>query len=506
MNLAESLGHIWRQMNAPAGSRVSTFGYDAVTDVKKRKMASPTNRAEDIELQQSQRDQINAQARDAMRNFSIARWTIGKHLDFVARHTFICDTGDEAFDTAAQDLMEEFSMDPRNCDVMGRHTLPRIMRMTEARAALDGDHILLPLNNGLIQQVETDRLRSVLGVGSDKFEVHGIKLNKQGRALSYKIWEREIFGGYSNPVDVPASQVLFHGYYPTERSDQVRGIGLIAAGLNDFCDAYEWQDLTKAAAKLRAAFGMIVTSEAVDGLGDHTEIEESAPILDQYVNEIECEPKAKYEVDLGKGPFKLEMDPGEDLKFVTDDSPSVQTTEFFKSTLSFALKSFDIPLCFYDESLTNFFGQRAALILYLESCKSKRQNLVANILAPLARWLLIRWIAQGRLRLPANAKIERIPFCWEPAGCPYWNPSQEINADIQAIQSGLGDWESIYLERTGHDWYRAMRKLKRQQEFLKAEGILLDPKIIDLLPIMMDPDQMGASSPLSALRKGGLAI
>jgi len=477
-----------REYLSGSAAGVSSFGYDAVEDTKKRKQSSPNLRSEDIELQQSQRQQLQAQARDSMRNFSIARWAIGKHLDFVSRFAFASQTK-TSFDYELQSLMEEYSNEPTECDVMGRHTLDRIVRMSEARAVIDGDHLLLKLKDGRIQQVESDRLRSEYGIGIRDGEVHGVKINKQGRAISYKIWNRETWGGYADPVNVPADGVVFHGYFPTERSDQVRGIGLIAAGLNDFVDAYEWQDLTKATAKLRTAFGMIVTSNAVEGLGDHSITTESQDATDTAQN------AAKYEVDMGKGPFKLEMDPGEDVKFLYDDSPSQNTFEFFKSTIGFALKSLDIPLSFYDEGLTNFFGQRAALILYLESCKTKRKNLVMNVLRPLTRWKITQWVAQGRLRLPANGDINKIPFAWHPAGVPYWNPSQEINADIQAIQAGLGNWEDIYLERTGRDWFADMLRLKEQQKFIADNEISLDPKVLQLVPVT-------DSNPLNTLPTG----
>jgi capsid protein len=490
---------------------VTSFGYDAVSDVKKRRMSSPNLRSEDIELLQAQRQQLNAQARDSMRNFAIARWAVGKHLDFVSRHSFICQTGDPTFDRQAQSLMEWFSHEPANCDIQARHTLDRIVRMTEARAVLDGDHLLLKLDSEKIQQVESDRLRGLLGVGIDDTHVHGVELDKFGRAKRYQIWTRNLYGGYKDPEYVSADDVLFHAYYPNERSDQVRGIGLITAGLNDFVDAYEWQDLTKAAAKLRTAFGMIVTSDAVDGLGEHYETPTAPPAdeqYDPYGNILAANPgRGKYEVELGKGPFKLEMDPGEDVKFLTDDSPSSETFEFFKSTIGFALKALDIPLCFYDEGLTNFFGQRAALIVYLESCKTKRRNLVTNVLRPLTKWLLVRWIASGRLKLPAGADINRIAFAWHPAGVPYWNPVQEVSADIQQIQAGLGNWEDIYLERTGRDWYADILRLKKQQDFIKTNGVLLDPKTIQFIQIASDPAAVGGSNPLSTLPTfGGLAL
>lgn len=470
----------------PKGSR-EQYGYDAVDDPKKRRQATPTARSEDFELNAAKRRQLIAQANDCMRNFAIARWAVGKHLDFVSRFTFSSQTKTQ-FDYDLQTLMEEYSNEPTLCDIAARHTLQRMVRMTEASAVVRGDHLLAKLKTGQLQQIESDRIRDNVGMVTEDM-VHGVKLDPFGRALSYQVWRRMRAGNYEFERELAADDVLFHAYYPTERSDQVRGIGLITAGLNDFVDAYEWQDLTKATAKLRTAFAMIVTSNALDGLGETT------------TNDTDpTEPK--YEVDMGKGPFKLELDPGEDVKFLYDESPSANTFDFFKSTIGFALKALDIPLSFYDEALTNFFGQRAALMLYLESCKTKRRNLIQNILQPFTRWKILQWVAQGRLRVPPNGDINKVPFAWHPAGVPYWNPTQEINADIQSIGAGLGNWEDIYLERTGRDWFADMRRRKEQTDFLDELGIVLDPKVIQVMQVASDPNQFGNSSPLAALPGG----
>jgi len=483
----ERIAAAWRTLR-------SSLGYHIVEDADRRNQANPSIRSEDLELQASQRQQLVAEANDCLRNFAIARWAVGKHLDFVARHSFTCQTK-TSFDSAVQDLMEEWTHDPDQCDIMGRHTFDRIVRMTEARAAVIGDHLLLKLTSGHLQQVETDRLRDDVGMSIDEFKTHGVWTNQFGKAEFYNVWERVRYGGYKNPRQIPADAACFHGYWPNERSDQVRGIGLITAGLADFIDAYEWQDLTKAVAKLRTAFGVVVTSEALDGLGRHEEIPDEE--ADEEAEDA-APAQPKYKVDLGRGPFKFELDPGEDMKFLRDESPSQDTFQFFKSTIGFALKALDIPLCFYDEGLTNFFGQRAALVLYLESCKTKRQNLRVNVLDPITRWKIAQWIAQGRLQLPANGSIGKIPFAWHPAGVPYWNPSQEINADIQAIGGGLGNYEDIYLERTGRDWFADMLRLKEQQQFLKDNDIALDPKVIQFIQISSDPGQF-TSNPLSGL-------
>ena len=66
---------------------------------------------------------------------------------------------------------------------------------------------------------------------------------------------------------------------------------------------------------------------------------------------------------------------------------------------------------------------------------------------------------------------------------------------IQAIQAGLGNWEDIYLERTGRDWFADMLRLKEQQKFLADNEISLDPKVLQLV-------QVTDSNPLNTLPTG----
>jgi capsid protein len=97
---------------------------------------------------------------------------------------------------------------------------------------------------------------------------------------------------------------------------------------------------------------------------------------------------------------------------------------------------------------------------------------------------MAQFIAQGRLTLPAGltqTTLDRLPFQFRPAGLPYWNPVQEITASLMAIRGGLANYEDVYLEITGRDWFEDMLRLKEQQQFLTDNGINLDP---DLAPAM----------------------
>lgn len=475
-----------------AWQRATTqFGYDAIERSGKRRMASPNLRSEDRELLTPQRRQLIAQSRDLMRNFSIGGWAVRKHLDFVSRFSFSSQTK-TSFDYEFQARMNEWMEDPRRCDITAQHTFQRMLRMSEARAVLDGDHLLIKLQGQKLQQIESDRIRTSL-FNLNRRVVHGCVQNEPGATLAYQVHARGPGGcGYEFQREVPAEHCMFHAYYPGERSDQARGVGLITSGINDFIDAYEWTGIAKATEKARAALAMIFKTQADTAAGDYSMW------------------GSKYKVDLGRGPLKLELDKDDEVEYLSSQTPAGNTVAFFNGCIGFALKSLDIPLCFYDETLTNFFGQRAQFILYIESCKAKRDNLRTNVLNPLTRWLARCWIADGTLPLPTgvtSTTLHRLPFNWRPAGLPWWNPVQEVTAALMAIRGGLANYEDIYLEATGRDWFEDMLRLKEQQKFLKDNEIVLDPSLAPAMAEFLvgqqqqqdQQQQQGAFNPLSQL-------
>lgn len=479
-----------------------SLGYDVVEQPTKRRQASTNLRSEDAELTSQKRKHLISQSQDLLRNFSVARWAVGKHLDFVSRFSFASQTKTD-FDYEFQSRMNEWMGEPRLCDVRAQHTFPRMLRMTEARAVTVGDHLLVKLAGQKLQQIESDRIRTHNAGANDKI-VHGCRQDGPGATIGYQIHKRgRNGGGYEFQREVSAENCLFHAYFPSERSDQTRGVGLMTAGINDLIDAYEWTDIAKATEKARAALAMIFQTTSADAAtGDPNPVG-----------------NGKYAVKLGRGPFSLELEPGDDVKFLSSATPAGQTVQFFNGCIGFGLKALDLPLCFYDETLTNFFGQRAQFILYIESCKSKRDALRANVLHPLTNWLRACWIASGKLKLPAGATsttLGRMPFAWRPAGIPWWNPVQEVTAQLLAIRGGLANYEDVYLEATGRDWFEDMRRLKEQQQFLKDNEIILDPSLAPAMAALLitqqqqqdQQQQQGAFNPLSQLpvATAGMAV
>jgi capsid protein len=214
-------------------------------------------------------------------------------------------------------------------------------------------------------------------------------------------------------------------------------------------------DYALAKMKVEQLFAMIVTSAATDGLGEHT-----------------GDSDAGYEVDFGRGPVKLEMEPGDDAKFLKTDNPGSNTQEFIHTVLGIALKCLDLPFNFYDESHTNFFGSRAAWLLYDRSCQAKRADVI-ELLRRITVWRMQLWIQDGDLLLPRGMTINDAPFEWVHRGMPWWDPAKEINGDLMAIGAGLDNPYRICKERGRGEFEDNVKQIAKAQQFASEQGVSL---------------------------------
>ena len=174
-----------------------------------------------------------------------------------------------------------------------------------------------------------------------------------------------------------------------------------------------------------------------------------------------------------KGPEILDLDPGEDAAFISSSTPGGDTKEFWESLISVVLKSLNIPYSFYDEAHTNFFGSRAALILYLRSVEQWRQD-VRSFLNDWLMWRLKVGILKGELSLPSSFEINPKNWKWVAEGLQYWNPQQEVNADIAAIEAGLRTRSEIRTERFGDDWKSNVYDVLKIENELMSDIIKTD--------------------------------
>jgi len=224
-----------------ADGRPARLSYDATESTGRRRVRTTRLRSEDSELSILNRNRLVSNTRDLTRNYSIAAWAVRRHLDYVSTFSFQCRSGDDEIDRRIESLMSWWSR-PQNCDVTGRHSLAKIIRLLEGRRTVDGDSFLFTLDDGRIQAIEGDRVRNPTHRSDGKLfkaegYVHGVRVGRNGRALAYVVCDR---GNYSNQftcaAEIPSQYVIHHGCF--DRFDQIRGVSPLASALNTFSDVY----------------------------------------------------------------------------------------------------------------------------------------------------------------------------------------------------------------------------------------------------------------------------
>ncbi len=430
-------------------------GYDATKTSGRRR--NPVNQvaAEDRRLDTNNRKTLIATTRDARRNFAVLRWMINKHLDFVVSHNFQAQTNDDDFNRRLERFVEVASR-KEFFDSTQRHPRRRWMRMAEAARTIDGDFLGVKMFGGSLAGIEGDRIRDNPEANKEtETWIHGVRVNSRGVPDRYAIHKRQ-GSQFEYERTVRADRAIFFGYF--DRFDQYRGISPVAAGLNSLRDLYEGFDYALAKAKVDQLFALALTRNSEYGIGGSGETDDNDPGGERQVN-------------FEKGPQLLDLDIGEDAKFLSNNTPAADTANFWQTITAVVLKALDIPYSFFNESFTNFFGSRSALILYIKSVQNKRLD-VQEFLNEWLCWRLEIGQIRGEIQLPEGFVCDPVNWKWIPDGVAWWNPAQEIGAWLAAIEGGLATRTEFRMFFYGDDWKEdVVDKLAEEQAYLDQQGV-----------------------------------
>jgi len=439
------------------------FGYDAVSSTGRRKSPVMTTRHEDDELTGVERAGLVNASRDITRNFSLAAWAVRRHLDYVSTFTFQAKTLDASGTKADRKLNKYLegwmyrASQPKAYDAAGRHSLASATRLAEARRTLDGDILEVRLADGRVQWVEGDRIRDPLGGGDttrpgDAARLfHGVQVDESGAAVAYAVHRRQRRVGMQFERWLDARNCYLFGYF--DRFDQVRGISPLAPALNTLRDTYKGIDYALGKLLVSQLFALAIYRDKSEDMGQAVEGDETG-----------------YQIDFGRGPTLLDLEPGDKADFLESKSPSTELQSYLQSTIGMSIKALDIPYSFYAENFTNYSGARQALLQYQMSATTKQGNNRAR----LDDWTL--W----RMRLAAidgELQLDRDPaelnWDWVPAGMPWIDPLKEIQAQKEAIAAGLGS-RSEFAKARGRSLDEILDELAAEEEAARERGITFD--------------------------------
>jgi capsid protein len=444
--------------NAIAKATKSAFSwnssqYDAVNPKNKRRNSGYDVKSSDRALGTTERRQMIESGRDINRNFAAGAYMIRKHLDYVSTFSFQPRTGDQKLDADLAALFKWWSR-PENCDVAGRHSLASMIRLTESHRTIDGDVFLLKLKSGHMQGIESDRVMNEGGTGIVQEspvpkavrQVHGIHVDNGGKAIAYDVYTKGIYMSYQYDRTVKARNMLHHGYF--DGFDQIRGVSPLASAIPTFVDTLEMKEYARLKAKISQLFALSIQRQAA-------------------MYEDESCGVTEYDVDFGKGPVMLDLDPGDEANFLESKTPATEFQDFITMSLQIASKALDIPWSFFDESFTNYSGSRIAMLQYVKSAQSKREQNQC-LLDKITRWKLAQWQKEGLL---PSMPLRQLNWSWIPSGTPWFDVKNEAEADILLIQNGLKTRREVRQERYGDDWSTVIDELAAEQ----AKMAILSP-------------------------------
>jgi capsid protein len=484
MTVTGYITNVARALTGRHGRRLARGAYDAVEDRGRRRPARNDTRSEDAILTSAKRKKLVGTARDVIRNYCTAAWMVRAHLDYVSSFAFQARTGADDLDAALEDLIWSAGL-RKNFDVGGRFSLAKSLRISEARRVLDGDVFWAKLASGRVQIIEGDRVRLPSGgippdsgwAKEDFPELYqGVSVSPGGRMQAVCICKRTADGsGYEFERVIPARNVWQHAFWDTTyRVDQVRGITPLAPALNSLQDIYEGCDLAMAKAKVAQMFGLVffrkameeqegwAASRAAGGDDDGETAGEGGADATPAAQDSDL-----YDVDPGSGPFKLELQDGDDAKFLSTNTPETELLNWMQFSTDLAIKCLDIPYSFYDTSKANYYGRKADIQQYEASARSKRED-NSQLLDEWTAWRLRLAILDGSLALPGAMTLDQVEWEWVPAGMPWVDKLRDMKADQLAIESHLDNVPRV-ARRAGQDAYEIAREQLDYEKWLIAE-------------------------------------
>lgn len=436
--------------------------YQALNPKNRRRSAQRTVRLEDSYLTDKRREALAANALDVWRNMGLLAWAIRRTLDYCCLWDYRPLTKDPGLNAALKELMARDD-EAEQIDYYGRMDWDDMRRVAEAQKLLAGDCYFVKVNNGTLQMIEGTYCQSPRQRRSDSDKwLNGAKLSG-GRVVAWNFAEEDPRSGRRVDRDIRAGNVWQHCQFEG-RPNQIRPQSPIVAAINEFRDLDETFDHMRAKVKLDQIFGLAFTRKPdAEAMDDDDEAESTTPT------------GSAREIDLGDGPAVFDLDDDEDVKSIQSEHPSASTQEFLKLSAQIALKALDLPYNFFDEAHTNFFGSRAAWLLFERACFARRKT-QDRLHRRKTVWRHWRWClpvefgGTGEITLPRSMEIQSIPFRWVPRGVAWWKPQEELDTALRSVAAGLRSMQDVCDEHGFGDYLDNCREIHQERLEIAALG------------------------------------
>lgn len=337
-----------------------------------------------------------------------------------------------------------------------------------------------------IHLIESDRVSTPHSTGNNVYLYarnpdtgnrifNGVEVDSNNRIVAYHIcssypnsnlyakkeWKR--VKAFGDKTGMPNVLMI----YETERAEQYRGVPYLAPVIESLKQLTRYSEAEMMAAVINGFFTVFVTSEKGTSEQGFTGIvDEEEQISNDDVN---------YEI----GPGMVNMlAPGEGVEIADAKRPSSNFDAFTTSLAKYVGAALEIPVEILVKHFTSSYSaSRAALLEAWNAFRMKRSWLAADFCQPVYEMFLSEAIASGRLHAPGFFldPLIRMAYCraqWNGPAPGMIDPLKEVNSAEKRIAIGVSTRQRETIEMTGGDFDSNVAQLARENQLMKAAGIL----------------------------------
>lgn len=336
----------------------------------------------------------------------------------------------------------------KKCDAEKRNDFVQIQDLAFKTTMICGDTFVLPCYSknlspfGLnLKVLEGDRCKNPFGIMDSDALAQGVEVDKNGAPVAYHftqkpVWSIDDYTDYVDSVRVPAFDALGNAnvihIYTSDRSDQRRGIPMLAPVILQLKQQERYQDAELMAAVISACFTAVLENNVPEESEDvYGNAEDGA----YAVKDFGCSSQPDLEMKPGA---VWNLAQGQKVSSLNPQRPNVNYQPFVESIFSEAAAacgvSFEVVLRKFNSS---YNAVRAAILESRKTYDRLRHNFISDFCQPVYE----KWLEQAIL----TGVIEAPGFFDNPIKRAIWSSCNWI-ADAAFLLDPLKETQAIKMQ------------------------------------------------------------
>ena len=365
--------------------------------------------------------------------------------------------------------------EPENADIRGISNFYELQEMALRRMVYDGEILVNKTSQGTylplsIQLIEAENIGAVSITHGKNNIINGVEVTEHGRPVAYHVSQTDPMGLRSfDTVRLTTDQAFL--LFKPKRPSQIRGISLLALVLRRIHDIDEYMDADLIAARVAACFSVFVTSQ------------NSA----RQPGILPRDKKGRPNITMAPGMVR-HLSPGESIEFADPKRNAGTASEYSATQTRRIASGLGMSADIVARNISgNFSAARQNLLEDQKTFRQVQKFVITHFCMPIWKAFIDALYLAGELPSDYLANKDKYQeVAWLAPGWSWIDPVKEVNANKEAIKSGLTTLEDVCAS-SGRDWEEVLEQRKLEQDRAKELGVLLDYSS-ELQPLTMGDD------------------